>query len=141
MDIPPFHLAFPVNDLTAARDFYAGLLGCGVGRTSERWIDFDFWGHQVVAHLVSGEGEAALNEVDGHQVPARHFGVVLPWDEWQALAERLTDAGCEFIVEPYLRFQGRAGEQGTLFIKDPSGNALEFKTFRDIGQLFATGLE
>lgn len=141
MTMPAFHLAFPVNDLDATRSFYVDLLGCGVGRTSDKWIDFDFWGHQVVAHLAPGAGEAETNGVDGHQVPSRHFGVVVPWDEWETLAEKFTQAKCDFIVEPYVRFEGEVGEQGTLFIKDPSGNALEFKTFRDMDQLFAADVK
>lgn len=141
MTQPPFHLAFPVHDLEAARAFYVDLLGCGVGRTSDKWIDFDFWGHQVVAHLAPGAGEAETNAVDGHQVPCRHFGVVVPWGEWEGLADKFRAAGCEFLVGPYVRFEGEVGEQGTLFIKDPSGNALEFKTFRDMDQLFAADMK
>ena len=137
MSTPPFHLAFPVDDLDAARAFYVDLLGCGVGRTSEKWIDFDFWGHQVVAHLAPGAGEAERNAVDGHQVPSRHFGVVMAWDDWEALAEKLQAADANFIIEPYVRFEGEVGEQGTMFVTDPSGNALEFKTFKDMDQLFA----
>ena len=141
MTMPPFHLAFPVHDLDAARAFYVDLLGCGVGRTSDKWIDFDFWGHQVVAHLAPGAGEAETNTVDGHQVPSRHFGVVVDWDEWEALADKFKAAGCSFLVEPYVRFAGEVGEQGTLFIQDPSGNALEFKTFRNRDQLFAADVK
>jgi extradiol dioxygenase family protein len=138
MSIPPFHLAFPVNDLAAARTFYGGLLGCAEGRSSEQWIDFDFFGHQVVAHLAPDEvSKAATNAVDGHAVPVRHFGVVLDWDAWHAMAERLTAQGVAFIIEPGIRFQGQVGEQATMFFLDPSGNALEFKAFKDMTQLFA----
>ena len=139
MTLNPFHLAFPVRDLEEARDFYVGRLGCGVGREASGWIDFDFFGHQVVAHLAEGEGYAApTNPVDGKQVPARHFGVVLDWDDWQVLADKLKAAGTEFLIDPYVRFEGKPGEQATMFFLDPSGNAIEFKSFRDPGQLFAT---
>lgn len=135
---PPFHLAFPVDDLARARDFYGGLLGCTEGRSSESWIDFDFYGHQVVAHLAPGEvGRAQANQVDGHDVPVRHFGVILEWDQWHALADRLKAAGVRFIIEPGVRFKGQVGEQATLFFLDPAGNALEFKSFRDMSQIFA----
>jgi extradiol dioxygenase family protein len=138
MSIPPFHLAFPVNDLAAARTFYGGLLGCAEGRSSEQWIDFDFFGHQVVAHLAPDEvSKAATNAVDGKSVPVRHFGVVLDWDAWHAMAERLVKEGVAFIIEPGIRFQGQVGEQATMFFLDPSGNALEFKAFKDMTQLFA----
>ena len=139
MSMPPFHLAIPVSDLEAARAFYAGTLGCRTGRESARWIDFDFWGHQLVAQLVdTGVQEMpAHNAVDGHDVPAAHFGPVLPWQEFHDLAERLRSAGVEFVIEPQIRFAGRAGEQSTMFIRDPSGNYLEFKSFRDPGRLFA----
>lgn len=134
----PFHLAFPVHDLDVARAFYGGLLGCPEGRSSPEWIDFDLYGHQVVAHLAPGECKlAATGQVDGDAVPVRHFGVVLPMAEWQALADRLTAAGTRFIVEPHVRFKGLAGEQATFFFLDPSGNALEFKAFADLKQLFA----
>ena len=134
----PFHLAFPVDDLGAARHFYGQVLGCPEGRSSGRWVDFDFWGHQVVAHLVDEAEDAATNPVDGDQVPASHFGVVLPWAEWEALAQRLRDAGQDFLIEPRVRFRGQPGEQGTFFVRDPAGNALEFKSFKDITRLFAT---
>ena len=140
---PPFHLAFPVTDLAASREFYGGLLGCDEGRSSESWIDFDLFGHQIVAHLKpsSGSPDSANkvhhNPVDGHDVPVPHFGVVLPWDEWQSLANRLKGK-VEFVIEPYVRFEGQVGEQATMFFLDPSGNALEFKSFRDPSQLFAT---
>jgi uncharacterized protein len=140
MTLQPFHLAFPVHDLAAARDFYVGLLGCGVGRSSDAWIDFDLAGHQIVAHLDPAMQSKAAhsNPVDGHDVPVPHFGVVLAWDDWQALADRLTAAGVQFGIAPYVRFVGQVGEQATMFFRDPSGNALEFKAFRDIRQLFAT---
>jgi extradiol dioxygenase family protein len=138
MERPPFHLAFPVTDLEATRAFYAGLLGCAVGREAERWIDFDFFGHQISAHLVDAPPERAPeNPVDGDGVPARHFGAVLEWEHWQALAERLRAAGVRFRIEPRVRFRGEVGEQATMFLDDPSGNALEFKSFRDPARLFA----
>lgn len=134
----PFHLAFPVHDLAAARAFYGGLLGCPEGRSSPDWIDFNFYGHQVVAHLAPGEtGEVAANAVDGHGVPVRHFGVVLSMEEWEAAAEKLTKAGIDFVIKPYIRFRGEPGEQATMFFKDPSGNAVEMKAFADINSLFA----
>ncbi|KIP99613.1 glyoxalase [Agrobacterium tumefaciens] len=134
----PFHLAFPVNDLEAARGFYGGLLGCLEGRSSPDWIDFNFYGHQVVAHLSPAEtGDATTNAVDGHGVPVRHFGVVLSMDEWNAAAEKLTNAGVDFVIKPYIRFKGEAGEQATMFFKDPSGNAVELKAFANIASLFA----
>lgn len=136
--MPPFHLAFPVDDLAAARRFYGGLLGCAEGRSSEQWIDFDFFGHQVVAHLAPDElTRTATNAVDGHAVPVRHFGVVLDWDSWHAMAERLRQAGVVFLIEPGIRFAGLPGEQATMFFLDPAGNALEFKAFRRIEQMFA----
>ena len=132
----PFHLAFPVHDLKAARSFYTGVLGCGVGRESGRWIDFDFFGHQITAHLSPAEAPCATSPVDGDAVPVRHFGLVLPWDKWQELAARLEANGIDFLVQPKIRFRGQPGEQATLFIRDPSGNALEFKSFRDGEALF-----
>ena len=135
----PFHLAFPVRDLEAARRFYADVLGCRLGRTSERWIDFDFFGHQITAHLVSaGDGETPDNTVDGDQVPVRHFGVILTRSDWDALAARLRSLGTDFLIEPRIRFRGEPGEQATLFLRDPSGNALEFKAFADDTGIFAT---
>ncbi len=134
---PRFHLAFPVQDLDAARAFYVGLLGCAVGRESARWIDFDFQGHQITAHLVESLEETAANPVDGDRVPARHFGLILERPDWDALAARLRDAGTPFLIEPRVRFPGRPGEQATLFIRDPSGNALEFKSFADERQIFS----
>jgi extradiol dioxygenase family protein len=134
----PFHLAFPVDDLAAARDFYGTLLGCTEGRSSPDWIDFNFYGHQIVAHLAPGEASAVpANAVDGQGVPVRHFGVILPMQDWQAAAERLTSAGVDFIIKPYIRFKGEPGEQATMFFKDPSGNAVEMKAFADINNLFA----
>jgi extradiol dioxygenase family protein len=136
--LPPFHLAFPVHDLAAARQFYGELLGCPQGRSSPDWIDFDFFGHQIVAHLAPAETSiAATNAVDGHGVPVRHFGIVLPMEQWHAMAERLTTAGVDFVIKPYIRFRGEPGEQATMFFKDPSGNAVEMKAFADIGKLFA----
>ncbi|MEF7617548.1 VOC family protein [Aquincola sp. MAHUQ-54] len=136
--LSPFHLAFPVHDLAAARRFYGELLGCPEGRSSEAWVDFDLHGHQIVAHLSPHECSAvATSAVDGDAVPVRHFGVVLPMADWQALADRLTAAGTCFVIEPHVRFKGEVGEQATMFFLDPSGNALEFKAFADIGQLFA----
>lgn len=140
MSLPPFHLAFPVHDLAAARSFYGELLGCTEGRSSAEWIDFDFRGHQIVAHLVpspeDGSGEACT-QVDGERVPVRHFGLVLPMNEWQALVDRLRAAKLSFLIEPGVRFSGGPGEQATCFVRDPSGNALEFKAFADPAQLFA----
>ncbi|HBX25906.1 MAG TPA: glyoxalase [Gammaproteobacteria bacterium] len=135
----PFHLAFPVSDLEATRDFFTDILGCATGRQSDRWIDFDFFGHQVVAHLADEEhNPASTNQVDGKQVPASHFGVILDWDEWHTLAEKLKSSDVEFLIEPNIRFEGEVGEQATMFFKEPSGNALEFKSFRDMSQIFAT---
>lgn len=134
----PFHLAFPVHDIEIARQFYVNVLGCGEGRSSEAWVDFDFYGHQVVAHLAPEEcGASKTSAVDGHGVPVRHFGVVLTMEDWELLAERLKAVGTEFVIEPYIRFKGEAGEQATMFFKDPSGNSLEFKAFNDLSSLFA----
>ena len=151
MSLPPFHLAFPVRDLESSRRFYGELLGCAEGRSSDRWIDFDFHGHQIVAHLVDRPDHEALadgddedevdedaNAVDGHDVPVPHFGLVLDWNTWHDLADRLKAAEVRFVIEPYLRFEGLPGEQATMFLLDPSGNALEFKAFKDPAQLFAT---
>jgi len=138
MTSPRFHLAFPVADLPRTRQFYVDLLGCRVGRESGRWIDFDFFGHQITAHLSPEEAQSvAANPVDGDDVPVRHFGVILDWDEWHQLAERLTRNRTPFVIAPHIRFQGQAGEQATLFIRDPSGNALEFKSFKDMTRIFA----
>jgi extradiol dioxygenase family protein len=138
MSLRPFHLAFPVHDLAAARAFYGEAMGCREGRSSAEWVDFDFYGHQIVAHLAPGEaGDRANNHVDGHGVPVPHFGVVLTMSDWQNLAERLTRAGVEFAIEPTIRFKGQPGEQATMFFRDPSGNALEMKDFADDAMLFA----
>jgi hypothetical protein len=138
MNQPPFHLAFPVHDLDAARAFYGGLLGCLEGRSSTDWIDYNFFGHQIVAHLDKGmEPRSHSNKVDGHDVPVPHFGVVLSMTKWQALADRLRDAGISFVIAPSIRFAGLAGEQATMFFLDPSGNALEIKAMRDPAALFA----
>ncbi|MGH8496819.1 MAG: VOC family protein [Gammaproteobacteria bacterium] len=139
MTAPLFHLAFPVTDLEAARTFYCETLGCRVGRESGRWLDFDFFGHQITAHLTDLPDPAAVNPVDGDQVPVRHFGVILAWDVWEALAERLRRRGAPFLIAPRIRFRGRPGEQATMFVTDPSGNALEFKSFRDPARIFAPG--
>ena len=137
--LPPFHLALPVTDLAAAEAFYCGLLGCGKGRTASRWLDLDFYGHQVTLHLVdAGDMNAATNPVDGESVPARHFGVVLDMADWRSLAGKLEKAQKKFLIPPQIRFEGEIGEQATLFLLDPSGNALEFKSFADPTQLFAT---
>ncbi len=139
MTLRPFHLAFPVHDLNAAREFYGRVMGCAEGRSSDHWVDFDFFGHQIVAHLdPSACAVATHNPVDGHDVPVPHFGIVLAMDQWQALAARVKAAGIVFGIEPYIRFKGEAGEQATMFFQDPSGNALEFKAFADDSQLFAT---
>lgn len=139
MSLPPFHLAFPVHDLAAARAFYGGLLGCREGRSSPDWIDFDFFGHQIVAHLAPARSaDAATNHVDGHGVPVPHFGAVLTMEAWRTLAERLTAAGVEFAIPPTLRFAGQPWEQATMFFRDPSGNAIEIKAFEDPAALFAT---
>jgi uncharacterized protein len=136
--LPPFHLAFPVTSLDKARAFYGGLLGCPEGRSSADWVDFDFYGHQIVAHLAPEEaGHRATNAVDGDDVPVRHFGAVLPMEEWDRLAQKLKAANVRFIIEPHVRFEGEVGEQATMFLLDPCGNALEFKAFNDIGRLFA----
>ena len=142
MSYPRFHLAFPVDDLEAARRFYGEVLGCPQGRESDHWIDFDFLGHQIVAHLAPEECHAAkTGAVDGKPVPVRHFGLILDWDQFDPLAERLRRAGTPFIIDPYVRFAGKAGEQKTMFVQDPAGNALEFKAFRDDAMVFATQLD
>jgi uncharacterized protein len=139
MTLRPFHIAFPVHDLAAAQRFYREVLGCGEGRSSQHWIDFDLYGHQIVAHLDPFMTPRPIhNAVDGHDVPVPHFGVVLTMAQWQELAERLKTAGVSFGIEPHIRFAGQVGEQATMFFTDPSGNALEFKAFADDGQLFAT---
>ena len=135
--LSPFHLAFPVQDLETTRDFYTRILGCRMGRSSDNWIDFDLYGHQIVAHLAPASTRT-YNPVDGHEVPVPHFGVVLEWESWHQLADRLRESGIEFVIKPYIRFAGQVGEQATMFFLDPSGNALEFKAFRDPAQLFAS---
>lgn len=135
--VPPFHLAVPVDDLEAARAFYGGLLGCPEGRSSDAWIDFDLFGHQFVVHLGTPVGQPDANAVDGDAVPSFHYGCVLNWDAWHALADKLKAAGTDFVIEPKIRFQGEVGEQATMFFRDPAGNALEFKSFKDPSQLFA----
>lgn len=138
MHIQPFHLAIPVTDLAQAKAFYGELLGCEMGRFSEQWIDWNFYGHQLVTHLVAQMPSAPThNEVDSHAVPVPHFGVVLAWNDWEQLAERLKAANTKFVIEPYIRFKGQVGEQATMFFHDPAGNALELKAFKDMGQLFA----
>ena len=138
MSLPPFHLAFPVDDLAAARRFYGELLGCAEGRSAGEWVDFDLYGHQIVAHAAPGLGNRrSANSVDGEDVPVPHFGIVLPMDEWKVLAERLEKAGIEFVIAPTIRFEGQPGEQATMFFLDPSGNALEFKAMANPSNLFA----
>jgi extradiol dioxygenase family protein len=143
MGIPPFHLAIMVSDLAAAREFYAGLLGCTEGRSSDTWVDFNFYGHQLVCHLSPArkrrnDDRVHSNPVDGHAVPVPHFGLVLAMDQWNQLREKLDEKGVRFVIKPYVRFKGLAGEQATMFLLDPGGNALEFKAFGDVNsQLFA----
>jgi extradiol dioxygenase family protein len=138
MTAPLFHLAFPVNDLGEARQFYGGLLGCPEGRSDTEWIDFDFFGHQIVAYLAPQEaGRSGTSGVDGDEVPVRHFGLVLPMVEWEKMRDKLTRAGIKFIIEPQMRFEGTIGEQAAMFFLDPSGNAIEFKAFKDPARLFA----
>ena len=143
MPLRPFHIAFPVDDLAAARHFYGTVLGCPEGRCAEHWIDFDLFGHQIVAHFKPSAAPANskalldINAVDGHDVPIPHFGVVLSPEQWKQLAERVRRAGVRFVIEPYTRFEGQVGEQSTMFFLDPAGNALEFKAFADLSQLFA----
>jgi len=135
---PLFHYAFPVHDLAAARAFYGGILQCREGRSSEKWVDFDLYGHQIVAHLSEkSRGNYTTNPVDGHDVPVPHFGVILTMSQWEELANRLRQAKVRFVIEPYVRFKDQVGEQGTMFFLDPSGNALEFKAFADMNQVFA----
>src|SRR3954451_6406910 len=136
MTLPPFHLAFPVDDLAAARRFYGGLLGCPEGRSAEHWVDFDLFGHQIVAHLAPDQvRRQSTNPVDGEDVPVPHFGIVLPMEEWRPLAQRLQSANVEFFIEPTVRFEGQPGEQATMFFLDPAGNALEFKAMADPAKL------
>ncbi|HTH98519.1 MAG TPA: VOC family protein [Stellaceae bacterium] len=139
-NLTPFHIAFPVDDLAAARHFYGTVLGCPEGRSADTWIDFDLYGHQIVAHYkpkAPASDMAHHNPVDGHDVPVPHFGVVLTMAQWHDLAERLKTAGTRFVIEPYIRFEGQVGEQATMFFHDPAGNALEFKAFADFSQIFA----
>lgn len=138
MSIRPFHLAFPVTDLEKTRHFYETVLGCTVGRTSERWIDFNFFGHQITAHLAAPSLDPPTNAVDGKAVPVQHWGIILEMGDWQTLAQRLQDVGIDFVIEPYIRFKGEIGEQATMFFLDPSGNALEFKAFAQDEAIFAT---
>ena len=139
MTRPRFHLAFPVHDLSAARHFYGTVLGCPEGRSAPQWIDFDLHGHQIVAHLIDEhDAVAGRNPVDGDAVPVPHFGLILDWEAWQALADRLREHEVDFVIEPRIRFQGQVGEQATMFLLDPSGNALEFKAFRDDARVFAS---
>ncbi|MES1932647.1 glyoxalase/bleomycin resistance protein/dioxygenase [Salinisphaera shabanensis T35B1] len=140
MALSPFHLAIPVHDLPAARRFYGETFGLSEGRSSDQWVDFDFYGHQLVIHehpKTPSQDNAHTNPVDGHDVPIPHFGIVLEWAEWETLADRLRERGTDFVIEPHIRFQGQPGEQATMFLLDPCGNALEFKAFADRGQLFA----
>ena len=139
MTLQPFHLAVPVNDLEKARQFYGEFLGLEEGRSSESWIDWNFFGHQFVTHLKKGENNipSVTNHVDGHGVPVPHFGVVLEWNDWQQFAEKLKESNIKFVIEPYIRFKGEVGEQATMFFLDPSGNSLEFKAFKDMSRLFA----
>ncbi len=136
--LTPFHIAFPVDDLQKAREFYGTVLGCEEGRSSESWIDFNLFGHQIVAHYKPGKLDVHHNDVDGHDVPVPHFGVVLTMSDWEILAARLKDAHVRFVIEPCIRFKGEVGEQATMFFLDPAGNALEFKAFGDFSQIFAT---
>ena len=142
-DYPRFHLAIPVTDLDAARHFYGGVLGCATGRESTRWIDFDFVGHQLVVHQVDAlqTNDTVTNKVEGHEVPASHFGIVMPWESYELLLNQLSDAGMDFVIDHHVRCPDRPGEQATFFLKDPSGNHLEFKAFRNIEMLFARDLE
>ena len=134
----PFHLAFPVRDIAEARAFYGDLLGCPEGRSAPEWVDFDYYGHQIVAHLAPDEcGHKTSSAVDGHRVPVRHFGAIVPMDRWQAMADKLVAQKTEFVIEPYIRFKGEPGEQATMFFLDPSGNAIEIKSFADLSSLFA----
>ena len=135
--LEPFHLAFPVHDLSEAKEFYTKILGCSLGRSSEHWIDFNLFGHQVVAHLKPDElSKIKTSDVDNKQVPVRHFGIVLEWEKWHEFSENLKQKEVKFLIEPYIRFKGEVGEQATMFFLDPSGNALEFKSFKDTEMLF-----
>ena len=137
-EFKPFHLAFPIRDIEETRKFYGDLLGCAIGRSTDKWIDFNFFGHQLSAHIKPEElHQMSANQVDGKNVPVRHFGVILPWEEWHQLADTLKEYGIDFIIEPYIRFKGEVGEQATMFFLDPCGNALDFKSFWDESQIFA----
>lgn len=136
MSLQPFHLAIPVKDINETRTFYREIMGCAEGRSSDHWVDFNFFGHQLVIHLSENAGVVAKNHVDGHGVPVPHFGVVLNMEDWQELADRLKTKGIQFEIEPYVRFKGEAGEQATMFFRDPSGNALEFKAFAELSMIF-----
>ena len=137
MSLRPFHLAFPVNDLEAAKAFYRDLLGCSIGRESDRWVDFDFFGHQITAHLSDEPTAVPKAPVDREQVPVRHFGMILEWDDWHALRDRLLERQADFLIQPQIRWPEKISEQATMFVTDPSGNALEFKSFRDDSRIFA----
>ena len=137
MKISPFHLAIPVKEINETRAFYKEVMGCKEGRNSSEWVDFNFFGHQLVIHISENVGIQSSNNVDGHEVPVPHFGVVLSIEEWEHLADRVRKANIKFIIEPYIRFKGEAGEQATMFFQDPSGNNLEFKAFKNLNQLFA----
>ncbi|MEO1654188.1 MAG: VOC family protein [Bacteroidota bacterium] len=134
----PFHLAFPIKDIESTRQFYQEVMGCKIGRSAETWIDFDFFGHQLSAHVVPSKGYHGISKVDGKDVPISHWGIVLAWDDWMNLAERLKQHEVTFVIEPYIRFKGEVGEQATMFFLDPSGNPLEFKAFKQDEQLFAS---
>ena len=136
-ELAPFHLAFTVSDLDKAKSFYIDVLGCSLGRTDTRWVDFSLYGHQITAHLSACDKYDISNPVDGEQVPVPHFGLILPWPEWDEMAERIRHSEFSFLIEPRIRFQDQPGEQGTFFIRDPSGNALEFKSFRNSEKIFA----
>jgi len=138
LGLNPFHLAIPVNDLDKTRLFYTQILGCTTGRSSDTWLDLNFFGHQLVLHIAKTDKNLVTNPVDGHNVPVPHFGIILKWDEWQLLTKKLQDKNIDFIINPYIRFKGLPGEQATMFFYDPSGNALEFKAFKYIKNLFAT---
>ena len=134
----PFHLAFPVYDIKKTKDWYIEILGCEIGRESKRWVDFNFFGHQISAHLTNVKNKKlSTNTVDQKNIPIRHFGIILDWNDWEKLSKKLTQKNIDFIVEPYIRFKGKPGEQATMFIKDPSNNVLEFKSFRDFDNIFA----
>jgi len=138
MHLSPFHLAIPVREIVETSAFYRDIIGCEEGRSSDHWVDFNFYGHQLVIHISDRAKAASSNPVDGHDVPVPHFGIVLPWKDWESLADRIQEHNIPFIIAPYIRFEGEVGEQATMFFQDPSGNYLEFKAFKDLNQLFAT---